>query len=166
MNIQQSGLLFALQFTAKNREMLLENFYLKNKRAVEMGKGDGPNAWVIPAGQRRRGEAANFVNLLRLQGIEVHTANAAFTAGGVSVAKGDYLVRMDQPYSRCAVNFLDTQFFSPANPSPYDDTGWAIPLAAQRQGVEDRGQGGSRPADDAARGRREGPGRRSPEPAA
>jgi hypothetical protein len=128
VNIQQSALLLALQFTAKNREMLLENYYLKNKRAVEMGKGDGPNAWVIPAGQRRRGEAASFVNLLRLEGVEVHTANAAFTAGGVSVAKGDYIVRMDQPYSRCAVNFLDTQFFSPANPSPYDDTGWAIPL--------------------------------------
>jgi len=129
VNIQQSGLLFALQFTAKNREMLLENYYLKNKRAIEMGKGDGPNAWVIPAAQRRRGEAANFVNLLRMEGIEVHAANAAFTAGKVPVAAGDYVVRMDQPYSRCAVNFLDTQFFSPANPSPYDDTGWAIPLA-------------------------------------
>ncbi len=128
VNIQQSGLLLALQYTAKNRETMLENFYLKNKRAVEMGKGDGPNAWVIPAGQRRRGEAANFVNLLRKQGIEVHTANAAFTAGKVPVAAGDYVVRLDQPYSRCAVNFLDTQFFSPANPSPYDDTGWAIPL--------------------------------------
>ncbi len=129
VNIQQSALLLALQFTAKNREMLLENYWLKNKRAVEMGRSETPNAWVIPAGQRRRGEAANFVNLLRLEGVEVHTANAAFTAGGISVAKGDYVVRMDQPYSRCAVNFLDTQFFSPANPSPYDDTGWAIPLA-------------------------------------
>ncbi len=129
VNIQQSGLLLALQYTAKNRETMLDNFYLKNKRAVEMGKGDGPNAWVIPAGQRRRGEAANFVNLLRKQGVEVHTANAAFTAGKVPVAAGDYVVRLDQPYSRCAVNFLDMQFFSPANPSPYDDTGWAIPLA-------------------------------------
>jgi hypothetical protein len=129
VNIQESALLLALQYTAKNRELLLENYYIKNKRAVELGKGDGPNAWVIPAGQRRRGEAANFVNLLRLEGIEVHTANDAFAAGGVTVAKGDYVVRMDQPYSRCALQFLDTQFFAPANPSPYDDTGWAIPLA-------------------------------------
>ena len=128
VNIQQSGLLLALQFTAKNREMLLENYYLKNRRAVEMGKNESLNAWVIPAGQRRRGEAASLVNLLRAEGIEVHTANSAFTAGKVPVAAGDYIVRMDQPYSRCAVNFLDTQFFSPANPSPYDDTGWAIPL--------------------------------------
>ena len=128
VNIQQSGLLLALQFTAKNHEMLLENYYLKNKRAVALGK-DGPlYAWVIPAGQRRRGEAASLVNLLRQEGIEVHTANSGFTAGNVQVAAGDYVVRMDQPYSRCAVNFLDTQFFSPANPSPYDDTGWSLPL--------------------------------------
>lgn len=128
VNIQQSALLLALQFTAKNREMLLENYYLKNKRAVALGK-DGPlSAWLIPAGQRRRGEAASLVNLLRQEGIEVHTANTGFTAGSVQVAAGDYIVRMDQPYSRCAVNFLDTQFFSPANPSPYDDTGWSLPL--------------------------------------
>jgi hypothetical protein len=128
VNIQESTILIAMQFLARNRDMFLENYWLKNKRAVALGK-DGPlHAWVIPAGQRRRGEVANFVNLLRLEGIEIHTANAAFTAGGVQVAAGDYIVRMDQPYSRCALNFLDTQYFSPANPSPYDDTGWAIPL--------------------------------------
>jgi len=128
VNIQQSGILFAMQFLARNRDMFLENYYLKNKRAIELGKNGPLYAWVIPAGQRRRGEAAKFVNLLRLQGIEVHTASSAFTAGVVQVAAGDYLVRMDQPYSRCALQFLDTQFFSPANPSPYDDTGWSIPL--------------------------------------
>ena len=128
VNIQESALLFALQYTARNRDQLLENYYLKNKRAIEMGRNEAPNAWVIPAGQRRRGEAANFVNLLRLEGVEVHTANNTFTAGGVQVAAGDYIVRMDQPYSRCALQFLDTQFFAPANPNPYDDTGWAIPL--------------------------------------
>ncbi len=128
VNIQQSALLLALQFTAKNREMLLENYYLKNKRAVALGKNGPLYAWLVPAGQRRRGEAAGLVNLLRQEGIEVHTANNSFSAGNAQVASGDYIVRMDQPYSRCAVNFLDTQFFSPANPNPYDDTGWSLPL--------------------------------------
>ncbi len=127
-NIQQSALLFALQFVAKNREMFLENYYLKNRRAVEKGRNEAPYAWVIPAGQRRRGEAASFVNLLRLQGVEVHTATSAFTAGKVQVAAGDYIVRMDQPYGNLATMFLGTQFFAPGNPSPYDDTGWALPL--------------------------------------
>jgi hypothetical protein len=141
VNIQQSAILFALQFLARNRDMFLENYYLKNKRAVALGQ-DGPlYAWTIPAGQRRRSEAASLVNLLRLQGIEVQTASSAFSAGGVQVAAGDYIVRMDQPYSRCAINFLDTQFFSPANPSPYDDTGWAIPLLrnVKVSKIEDKG---------------------------
>jgi hypothetical protein len=128
VNIQQSAILLAMQFLARNRDMFLENYWLKNKRAVALGREGPLHAWIIPASQRRRGEVANFVNLLRQEGIEIHTANSAFTAGGVPVSAGDYLVRMDQPYSRCALNFLDTQYFAPANPNPYDDTGWAIPL--------------------------------------
>jgi hypothetical protein len=128
VNIQESALLFAMSFVAKNKEMFLENYYLKNKRAVEKGKTQAPFAWVIPAGQRRRGDAASLVNFLRLQGVEVHTATAAFAAGKVQVAAGDYVVRMDQPFSNLVTNFLDTQFFAPANPSPYDDTGWSLTL--------------------------------------
>ena len=68
------------------------------------------------------------MNLLRLEGVEVHTANAAFAAGKVQVAAGDFVVRMDQPFGNLVTNFLDTQFFAPGNPSPYDDTGWSLPL--------------------------------------
>jgi hypothetical protein len=128
VNIQQSALLLAMSYVAKNKDMFLENYYLKNKRAVENGKTEAPFAWVIPAGQRRSGEAARLVNLLRLEGVEVHAADAAFTAGKVQVARGDYLVRMDQPFGRLVTNFLDTQFFAPGNPSPYDDTGWSLTL--------------------------------------
>jgi hypothetical protein len=140
VNIQESALLFALSFVAKNREMFLENYYLKNRRAIEKGKSEAPYAWIIPAAQRRRGEAASLVNLLRLQGVEVHTANAAFTAGKVAVAAGDYVVRMDQPFSNLVTMFLDTQFFAPANPNPYDDTGWSLPLLrnVKAQKVDDK----------------------------
>ncbi len=128
VNMQQSALLFALQYTAKNRETLLENFYLKGRRAVERGKTTAPYAWVIPAAQRRRVETADFVNLLRLTGVEVHTAAAAFTVGKTAVAAGDFIIRMDQPYSTQASLMLDTQYFPAANPRPYDDTGWCLPL--------------------------------------
>ena len=50
-------MLFAMQFVAKNRDMFLENYYLKNKRAVEQGK-DGAAVRVgdpgRPAPQRAR----------------------------------------------------------------------------------------------------------------
>jgi hypothetical protein len=141
VNIQESALLFAMSFVAKNKEMFLENYYLKNRRAIEKGRSEAPYAWVIPAGQRRRGEAAALVNLLRLQGVEVHKANSAFAAGKVPVAAGDYVVRMDQPFSNLVTMFLDTQSFAPANPNPYDDTGWSLPLLrnVKAQKVDDKG---------------------------
>jgi hypothetical protein len=39
---------------------------------------------------------------------------------------GSYIIRMDQPYSRFADTLLDTQYFSPHDPRPYDDTGWTL----------------------------------------
>jgi hypothetical protein len=39
---------------------------------------------------------------------------------------GSYIIRMDQPYSRFADALLDTQYYSPHDPRPYDDTGWTL----------------------------------------
>ena len=127
-NIQQSALLIALNHVAKNRELYLENYWLKNKRAVARGK-DGPTyGWVIPAGQRRKADAADAVNELRRQGVEVHTATAPFTAGKVTVQAGDWIIRGDQPYRTLADMYFAIQNYAPGNPRPYDDTGWTFPL--------------------------------------
>ncbi|MCX6538225.1 MAG: M14 family zinc carboxypeptidase [Acidobacteria bacterium] len=127
-NIQESALLIALNYVAKNREMFLENYWLKNKRALDKGKTQAPYAWVIPATQRRKAEAADLVNALRRQGLEISRANAAFKAGSVSVAAGDYVVRADQPYRTMADMYFSLQNYAPANPRPYDDTGWTMQL--------------------------------------
>jgi hypothetical protein len=39
---------------------------------------------------------------------------------------GSYVIRMDQPYSRCADMLLDTQYYNVNDPPPYDDTGWTL----------------------------------------
>lgn len=127
-NIQQSALLFALNHVAKNRETYLENYWLKNKRAVEKGRTQAPYAWVIPASQRRKADAADLVNNLRRQGLEISRATEAFKAGSLSIAAGDYVVRADQPYRTMADMHFSLQNFSPANPRPYDDTGWTMQL--------------------------------------
>jgi hypothetical protein len=126
INYQESGVLVALDYVASNGPRFLENFWLKSRRAVERGRREPPYAWVIPSVQARRLEAAELVNLFRLQGIEVHRADAAFAAGAVQVAAGDYLVRLDQPYGPLADNILGIQTYRPTDPNPYDDTGWTL----------------------------------------
>jgi zinc carboxypeptidase len=127
-NIQQSALLIALNHVAKNRDTYLENYWLKNKRAVEKGKTGPTYGWVIPASQRRKADAADAVNELRRQGLEIHRATSAYKAGSVSVDAGDYVIRGDQPYRTLAEMYFSIQNYAPANPNPYDDTGWTFPL--------------------------------------
>ncbi len=127
-NIQQSALLFSLKYTADHASWFLENYWLKNKRAVQKGT-DGPvNAWVIPANQRRKADAAQMVNDLMAQGLEFHRADRAFQAGDVPVQPGDYVVRGNQPFRTIGDIYFSLQRFSLANPRPYDDTGWTFQL--------------------------------------
>ncbi|NOT06894.1 MAG: hypothetical protein HOP28_01685, partial [Gemmatimonadales bacterium] len=125
-NIQQSGVLLSLAHVAKNRETFLANYWAKNKRSVDKGKNGPTYAWVIPASQRRKADAADAVNELRRQGLEIHTAAAPFKAGSLSVAAGDYIVRADQPYRTLADMYFSLQNYALANPNPYDDTGWTF----------------------------------------
>lgn len=126
-NIQQSAVLVSLKHFADNKATYLENYWIKNKRAMEKGiTGSGPYAWVIPAGQKRKADAADAVNELRKQGLELHVATAPGTFGNVSVQAGDWIVRGDQPYRTLADMYFSIQNYSPQNPRPYDDTGWTF----------------------------------------
>src|SRR4029453_10131516 len=123
-NIQQSAILIALNHVAKNKETYLENYWLKNKRAADKGKIGPVYGWVIPAGQKRKADAAETLNELRRQGRGFHPGAAAFKAGNVDVKPGDYIVRGDQPYRTVADMYFSIQNYAPSNPRPYHDTGW------------------------------------------
>ena len=127
-NIQESALLIAMHQVALNKELYLENYWMKNKRAIEKGKTGPTYAWVVPASQRRKVEAADLVNELRHQGVEIHKASTAFKAGALDVAAGDYVVRGDQPYHTLADMYFSIQNYPSANPRAYDDTGWTMQL--------------------------------------
>jgi hypothetical protein len=127
-NIQESAILIALDKVATERQLYLENYWIKNKRSVEKGK-DGPTfGWVIPAAQARRANTADMVNDLRHQGVEFNLASTATTLGNVTIAPGDYLIRADQPYRTLVEMYFSLQNYPATNPLPYDDTGWTMPL--------------------------------------
>jgi zinc carboxypeptidase len=127
-NIQESAILFALNRVATDRHTFLENYWIKNKNAVNKGKHGPVFGWVIPAGQHAAENAAEAVNDLRAQGLEFQRASSGFRAGQVEVKAGDYIVRGDQPYRTLADMYFSLQNFAPDNPAPYDDTGWTFPL--------------------------------------
>ena len=156
INMQESAILFGMNNVATNKEEFLKNFYLKSKRAIAKAQTEGPAAWVFPADDPRPAEQARFLNLLELQGVEISRLEADAQvmpsvqkpgseskpqasetqqkSGGadkdankpVTLPKGSYVIRMDQPYSRLADMLLDTQYYDPHDPRSYDDTGWTL----------------------------------------
>jgi hypothetical protein len=133
INYQESGVLTALKYVADHATTFLDNFALKAERQVAKGKTSAPYAFVIPRGQRRAAEAADLVNLLRQHATEIHVASTDVTLKGadvkaapMTVKAGDWIVRMDQPYTQTARTLLAIQKFKPDDPSPYDDTGWTL----------------------------------------
>ena len=126
-NIQQSALLFSLSHVAKNKELYLENYWLKNKRAVDKGKTGPTYAWVIPAHAAAQGRCGRRRSTsCGVQGLEVSRASSDFKAGTVDVKAGDYVIRGDQPFRTLADMYFSIQNYAPQNPSPYDDTGWTF----------------------------------------
>ncbi len=126
VNMQESAILLAMNFVSNNKDRFLKNFYLKSKRSVAKATNEGPAAWIVPADQPRVVEAADMMNLLRLMGVEVHTADKEIAVKDQKFPAGSYVIRMDQPYSRMADMLLDTQYYNVNDPRPYDDTGWTL----------------------------------------
>ena len=139
-NIQESAILLALNKVAKDKELYLENYWLKNKRSVQKGK-DGPvYGWAIPAQQPHRVNTAEMVNDLRHQGVEIDIADKDAAFGNLKVSAGDYIIRADQPYRTLVDMYFSLQNYPVSNPLPYDDTGWTMPLMRNVTVKEDDGQ--------------------------
>lgn len=127
-NYMQAGVLQALTLTAQNRRRLLEQFWTKSNNALRRGRTEKPYAWVVPADQPRRADVATMLNLLRRQGIELHRADADGCCDSVRVRRGDYVVRMDQPFRAFVQTLMEVQRFPENAPTPYDDVAWTFPL--------------------------------------
>jgi hypothetical protein len=125
-NIQESAILFAMHRVARDKELFLDDYWVKNNNAVNKARTGPVYGWVIPANQRRKADAADAVNELMDQGLEFQRATRAFKAGNIDVQPGDYIIRGDQPYRTIADMYFAVQNFALGNPSPYDDTGWTF----------------------------------------
>jgi hypothetical protein len=139
-NYMQAGVLSVLGTVATNRTQVMEQYWTKANNSLNRGRNEAPFAYVIPRDQARKADVAYMLELLQRQGIELHRADAARAFGPVRVDRGDYVVRMDQPYRNFVKMLMDVQHFPENAPRPYDDTAWTFPLMfnVQVHPVDDR----------------------------
>ena len=127
-NYMETGVLSALQLTATFPNLVVENFYQKTKNSIESGRKDPPFGFVIPV-QRDMTRAAELVNILRAQRIEVGQATADIKTADGTFPAGSYVIKRDQPYGRLAKNLLEKQSYPDPELRTYDDSGWTMGLA-------------------------------------
>ena len=127
-NYMQTGVLAALQLAARNGDILLLNFWQKGFNSLSKGGTEPPYAFVVPRDQRDRGNLRHLLWLLKQHRLEVHkiTYDTDLTET-VALRRGDYVVRMDQPYRNFAKSLLMKQAFpKTAELAPYDDIAWSL----------------------------------------
>ena len=118
VNYMEAAVLASLKYTAGNRENFLKNFYKKGINSINFSKNNDIKMYVIPEKQRDPVMAAYLVNQLRKQGIEVHKVKNTDT---------EYVVLLNQPYSRFANDLLSVQKYpKDAKFPPYDAIAWTL----------------------------------------
>jgi hypothetical protein len=135
-NYMETGVLSALELTAKFSKTVLENFYDKSRNSIESGRTEAPFGYVLPAGQPDMTRVAFIVNVLRLQGIEVGRATQEVKLKEGTFPTGSLIVKRNQPYGRLAKILLEKQNYPDTNLTTYDDTGWTMGLMNHAQVVE------------------------------
>ena len=124
-----------LSFVAKHRVMLKTNFYKMGRDAIAKGEDEPPRAFLIPTQQRDIHTTLKMLDILKRGGVQIHQANAPFTADGVEYPTDTYVVLMSQPFRAHAKDLLEVQRYPERRPSPespperpYDIAGWTLPL--------------------------------------
>jgi hypothetical protein len=115
-----------LSCVAKYHIEFLDNFALRLRDQFEKGKKEAPYAFVFPplSGQNDPVVASNLLNKLIWGLIEVHQANAPFTADGILYPEGSHVILMAQPMRLWAKYLLEVQG-QPPLARPFDITAWS-----------------------------------------
>ncbi len=100
---------------------------------IELGRKGNPFAYVVPAQQWDRHSAVEMLRRLRMAGVVVERARAAFSANGKSYPPGTFLMPAAQPFRGYLVDLMEPQKYpeiraGQTGPTkrPYDVAGWTL----------------------------------------
>jgi len=132
VDYQLDASLALLRQAASQRRFWLRNFLAVNRRACTQRE---PWGFVIPARQADPWATRRLLQVLRLGGVELSRAPAAFAADGVAQAAGATIVQLAQPASAFAKTLLERQQYPDLRLTPgslpvrpYDVTAHTLPL--------------------------------------
>ncbi len=130
---------------AEKKEYYLKNFYKLSKRQIEKGEKEPPFAYIIPASQKDTATLKQLLEVLNRQGIRIIRAGENFEVSGAHYRKGDYIVKMSQPYRSFIKDLLEIKRFPRIKEEknkyiyPYDEAAWSLGAPDGAEG--DRGKG-------------------------
>ena len=117
----------ALENMAKYRTRWLENYHRVHRDWVN--RDEAPYAFVVPVAQRDPFAAYEMLEILHFGEVEIHQAQARFTAAGTDYPAGSWVIQLAQPYGAFAKTMLERQVYPdlryyPGGPPipPYDVT--------------------------------------------
>ena len=123
-----------LESGALMREKYLMNMYHMARNSVEKGGNEAPYAFIVPANQKDPNTAAKMINILILDGAEIHQAERSFKAQNIEYPAGTYVILTSQAYRPFIMDILGPQFYPdrrqyPGGPpeAAFDLTGWTLP---------------------------------------
>jgi hypothetical protein len=141
-----------LEVGARYKYELLYDKYKAGADVLERFRGEPPYGWIVPADQADRGSTAMLLERMKINGIEVYTADDAFEHNGISFPAGTFVLPTSQPFGLFLKNIFERQEYpdlreyshlwqglvSPEDWEggplrPYDGVGWTLPL---QMGVE------------------------------
>jgi len=122
------------------KDKYLMNIYRMARNSIGKGENEAPYAFIIPDSPKDPNRTAKMIDILILDGAEVHRAESSFKAQNRDYPAGAYVILMSQAYRPFLMDILGPQFYPDRRQYPggppeqaFDITGWTLPY---QMGVE------------------------------
>jgi hypothetical protein len=141
-----------LEVAARYRSELLYDKYRVGVEVIERFGNEPPYGWIVPGEQPDRSSTLLLMERMKMNGIEVYTADEPFEHNGIGYAAGTFILPTSQPFGLFLKNIFEKQSYPDlreyshlwqglVNPEdwegdplrPYDGVGWTLPI---QMGVE------------------------------